>query len=222
MKPIAILDLETTSLDPKTGEIIEAAVCMFDVDLGHIITARSWLVDTGNGNAAEAINGIPSRLMLRGDTLADVMHALKVVGMGAECFVAHNAEFDRSWLDDATQKAAPWVCSMSDIEWPRQGTGKVLTSIALAHGVGVVAAHRALDDVLTLARVFERCAEMGHDLPAMLTKAMLPRVVVQAIVSYDDREKAKSAGFSWDGATKRWTKRVLAGQAFDFETRVQS
>ena len=218
MKPLAILDLETTSLDPATGEIIEAAVCLFDVDLGRIITARSWLVDTGNANPAEAINGIPGRLLLHGDSRDFVIRELASVGYGAHAFVAHNAAFDRSWLTEI-DGSAPWVCSMSDIEWPRQGTGKSLTSLALSHGVGVVAAHRALDDVLTLARVFERVAEMGHSLPNMIAKAMLPRVVVQAIVSYDEREKAKAAGFSWDGATKRWTKRVLAGTAFDFETR---
>lgn len=33
---------------------------------------------------------------------------------------------------------------------------------------------------------------------------------VTAVVTYDQREKAKDAGFSWDATSKSWRKRVRA------------
>jgi DNA polymerase-3 subunit epsilon len=55
----------------------------------------------------------------------------------------------------------------------------------------------------------------------MIAHAMRPRVRVQALVSYDDREKAKGAGFMWDGGTKMWTREVPVDElaALPFKTR---
>ncbi len=82
-------------------------------------------------------------------------------------------------------------------------------------------AHRALTDCDTLARLFTRAHEMGTNLGAMLEKAMRPRVRVVAIVSYDDRLKAREQGFAWDGARKQWWREMPSDEVANlpFETR---
>lgn len=87
--------------------------------------------------------------------------------------------------------------------------GDHLVHLALAHGVPVFTAHRALADVDTLVRTFQAAAKMT-DVSAMLARAMRPKVHVQALVSFDDREKAKSSGFAWGPTTKMWTRRMAS------------
>jgi DNA polymerase III epsilon subunit-like protein len=105
----------------------------------------------------------------------------------AHHIVAHNADFDRSFVSPAL-RALPWADSMSDIDWGRGKVGGSLTALALAHDVGVVSAHRAMADVDVLVRTFQAAQRLGADLPAMLTRALRPKVLVQALVIVRGRE----------------------------------
>jgi DNA polymerase-3 subunit epsilon len=91
--------------------------------------------------------------------------------------------------------------------------------LALAHGIPVWAAHRALTDCIYLAQVFERC----DDLQGLLQNAQQPRFLYQALVSYDDRQLAKDAGFSWNNdGSKTWTRKLTEAEAGElpFATRI--
>lgn len=212
-----IVDTETTSIDPATGSLVEVASAKFDLEHGKLVDARSFLLERTQGeHGAEEVHGIPAELVARYGLPASTLDGLKRYCTGAVATIAHNAAFDRQWLAGIE----PWACSM-DFEWPRPVQSRSLTAIALAHGVGVVAAHRALDDVLTLARVLERCKEMGADLVRMVERALRPKVLVQAIVSYDDRDKAKAARFTWEAEKKRWVKLMFADEvaALGFPTK---
>ena len=87
---------------------------------------------------------------------------------------------------------------------------------AIPAGVGVVSAHRAFADVLTLCLTLERAHERVP-LKEMLAKAMAPRKTYAALVSYDDREKAKALRYSWEKIgdktyPKMWVRRVKLNQ----------
>lgn len=62
---------------------------------------------------------------------------------------------------------------------------------------------------------------MRDELPRILERAMRPQATYIAQVSYDDREKAKAAGFSWDGNAKTWSRRMAKEDAarLPFPTR---
>ena len=212
IRTIACVDVETTGLLPETDRIVEVGCVVWSVEHRCILSAWSDLVD-GDGNAAEAINRIPAAALSHGDVLGNVLANLRAYANRVDALVAHRAEFDRSFLEAAGFRSqAPWICSKFDIEWPRSKVGDGLVSTALAHGVGVTRAHRALTDCLTLAYLFERVAE-SHDLGPLLDRALRPKATFQALVSYDEHEMAKSAGFQWDGAKKRWTRRMAAEDA---------
>jgi DNA polymerase-3 subunit epsilon len=189
---------------------VEVAVARFDLDTGKLIDARCALVGRTQGlHGAEDIHGIPGELpTCFGTSYGNACEIVNRYAIGSLAIVAHNAAFDRAWFPTFE---TPWIDSM-DFEYPRPVTSRSLVSIALAHGVGVTAAHRALDDVLTLARVLERCREMGSDLETMVKRAMRPKVTVQALVAYDDREKAKEAGFRWEPEKKRWVRTMFQDQ----------
>ena len=128
----------------------------------------------------------------------------------SNAIVAHNAEFDKKWfgLKKLPQIEKPWICSMDDITWPADRQLKTRPSVrdlALAYGVPVWNAHRALTDCIYLAEVFIRCSELEK----LLIRALEPKVLLRAEISYEDRYLAKNAGFRWNDAIKgAWARKM--------------
>ena len=82
--------------------------------------------------------------------------------------------------------------------------------LALAYGIPVWAAHRALTDCIYLAEVFQRC----DDLEQRLVHGLEPRFLYKAQVSYDQRHLAREAGFRWnDPVPGAWSRRLSVREA---------
>ena len=218
MKLVAIVDTETSGLDPKAGELLEVAVALWHLDLG-LVHAGSVPV-RAEANAAEAVNGIPLALVQQhGMTRKELALFLSGMTSGAEAVVAHNADFDRQWLPELHH--LPWICTCNDVAWPGPVQSRALTAVALAHGVGVVDAHRALTDVMTIVRLFGAVQARGHSVRELLAAGLRPKATFRALVSYDDREKAKAAGFRWEGVTKSWLRKMAIEDASTLPFKVQ-
>jgi DNA polymerase-3 subunit epsilon len=221
MKRILILDTETTGLDPTRDACIEVAAVLFDLEHASTIESYASLI-RASANPAEAINAIPAALLDSAPPADDVWPRVEALARRADAIVAHRAEFDRGFVHASVRDSAPWVCSKFDLEWPKSTrVGDGLVSLALSHGLGVANAHRAMTDCDTLARLFMRVHEMGVDLPRMIARGMRPKVRVVALVSYDDRDKAKSAGFSWDPSRKEWARTIFQDEIASLPFRVR-
>jgi DNA polymerase-3 subunit epsilon len=236
IRTIGIIDVETTSLDPATGHVVEVALAVYSVEHRALIRARSWLcaAPIEDVAATEHIHGIPPALVAaRGVPFAEVAkQAHAITTKELDLLAAHHADFDRGWFPPFLQNAVPWVCTLEDIAWPRKSSSRALTSTALAHGVGVVRAHRALEDVLTLAALFDRAAEIGADLQALFAHAMRPKVLAVANtpkpweMPAGDWEtlktKLQDAGFRFvEQPEKRWQRSIARDDiaALPFEVR---
>lgn len=195
IRQIAILDTETTSLEPPpVGKIVEVAVMLYDVKFAQPVASFASLIQA-DSNEAEHINGIPAGMLGAARTADFVWRAVQWLIEPATVIIAHRAEFDRQFCPDLGK---PWICSKTDIRWGDRVRGDHLVQLALGLGLGVASAHRAMADVDTLARILTRVAEKGGDLEAMIVHAMRPKKLFYAQVSYEDREIAKSHGFLWD------------------------
>lgn len=208
---LLILDTETTGLDHEKDHVVEVAYALFSTEHNAIISVESELVDA-MGNEAEKVNGIPAELLRFGRGLHFIERDMRAHIVDA--VICHNVDFDRPWFSNTLFADVPWVCSCNDIEWPNAGKGsKSLVALALAHDVPVAFAHRAFDDVLTLARMFQRVAEKGHDVDAMLAKAMRPKARYVADVPRSRNDELKAAGFRWDPDRKQWWKKMVGEEA---------
>lgn len=206
---VLLLDTETTGLDPATDRCIEVGCILYDIAEAAPVVAYSSLIgQVDPSNPAIAINRIPPGLIKEAPNASFVWGIVEQLAKSADVILAHRADFDRSFVPAEMRTVKPWCCTKFHVEWPLGKLGDHLVHLALAHGVGVVNAHRALTDCDILARLLTRVHEMGHDIGAMLVRAMRPRVRAIAHVSYDDREKAKGAGFSWDGAKREWWREM--------------
>jgi DNA polymerase-3 subunit epsilon len=228
IRRLLILDTETTGLSHETDSVVEVAACLYDVERASPVISYSSIVH-GQGNAAESVNGIPESLVEDPTvpTSARVWAFVARLVDHADAVVAHRADFDYGFVPKylVELRAKPWVCSKFDIEWPKQREqGEHLTHLALAHGLGLVTAHRAMADVDTLVRLFQRVAEMGVNVQSMLAKAMRPRVKVVSLAPFEQKDVVKKSGFAWDPAARVWWRRMPEEDvsSLPFKARIES
>lgn len=200
-----ILDTETQGVDKTRHVAIEVAAMRFDLVRGIPLSSFSTLL-RADSNEAESTNGIPVDALVSAPIREVAWKRLANMAADVDVVVAHNAEFDRAFVPDLGK---PWVCSMDDVPWPkRTKPGMSLTALALAHGIGVVSAHRAMTDVDTLARLFSRVVESGADVQAMFASAMRPKVRVVGKQRFDENDVAKANGFRWSGEDRVWWRNM--------------
>lgn len=211
MENVLILDVETTGLDPTSDSVVEVGAILYSVPFASPVVCYSSVIGTAAGNAAETVNRIPDALVRSAvpylaKEVWTIVHGL---AMEADLVLAYGASFDRSFTPPGVLFRQPWVCALDDLSWPLASRpGLSLVALALDHGLGVASAHRALADCDLLARLLGRCAELGHDVEAMLQRGLRPKVTVAARVSYAERELARAAGFRWDPERKQWLRRL--------------
>lgn len=227
MQPFRVLglDFETTGFDPLKDKVIEVGAVLFDWDRKIPVDIYSQLVDpkmpipevvTGiTGITDEDVRGLGAKdwssvKSVLGDMLSD-----------ASAIMIHNAEFDTQWWNPNNEEGAPQhliIDTMHDLPLEAfAGGSRKLKYMAADHGFVNPFTHRAVFDVLTMLNVASR-----YPLESILLLAKSPKIRVKAMVSYNDRQKAKDAGFRWDGDTKSWVMDMKEIQykpeAFSFQT----
>ena len=213
MKRILLFDVESTSLSPNDGDCIELAAVVFSLEHMCVVKAYSTVLRTGKPNPIENINHIPGGVLDDGTAPAQAWASMETWSKSCDYVVGHYCEFDKQWVPQACSSllAKQWI-DTGNCTWPRQAKpGENLVALCLNHGVGVVDPHRALNDCLLLAMLLRRVHELGHDVQAILAQDLRPKAVFEAMVSYEDREQAKAAGFHWED--RKWTRRMAIEDA---------
>ena len=209
VRSLLILDTETTGLNPDQGQCLEVGAILFDVPSRSILIQQSFLLPV-ESNLAEPINQIPASVTRISQPWKPALMLFRELITTCDVVVAHNAAFDRPWFGRPPLPPVnrPWLCSMEEIPWPTERQLRARPSIrdlALAYGVPVWSAHRALTDCTYLAEVFRRC----DDLEQRILLGLEPRCLMQAQVSYDNRHLARDAGFCWNDPIRgAWTRRL--------------
>jgi DNA polymerase III subunit epsilon len=206
---VLIIDTETTGLDPAKGaECIEIGAILYNVPNRAILAQVSTLLpikvigqEETHGISLQTANAIP----LHVEKAAH--HLLSEMALDCSYIVAHNAAFDRQFLS-YFDMVTDWLCTYEDFNFEPYKKQN-LVSLALAHGVPVISAHRALTDCRLIASIFSKRDDLEALIEAAIIRAKSPKVWVRALVSFDDKDKAKAANFKWMGTTTRdWRKQM--------------
>lgn len=211
---LTVIDLETTGLNPEEDAVIEFAAILYSVNHREIISQVSCLMPCVI-NEAEETNGIKADASLAG--LSHPLAYELVIDFAAQSHyaIAYQSDFDRQWLGhqdqsfiltelvDKTGNPIPWLDAM-DFKWDKGTPGQSLVNTALANGIPVCSAHRALTDCQLVAALMAK----HENLPELIRLAARPKNLFVACVDYNDRQLAKNAGFVWDkivpGKWARW------------------
>ena len=217
------IDVETTGLDVDEDAVIELALQRFwaDADGRIVATGRShrWLEHPGRPIAPEItrLTGIADR-DVAGRRITDAVAASLIAD--ADFVVAHNASFDRPFVEKRLPSAAgrPWVCTLHDVDWRANGfEGRTLSHLLLQIGL-FYEAHRASTDVTALLHLLDhRLASGGTVLKAAVETAAKPAWIIDAVgAPFESKDLLKARGYRWNGVARHWSKEVNA-MAFDDE-----
>ncbi|MBO5454000.1 MAG: PolC-type DNA polymerase III [Clostridia bacterium] len=161
---LVAIDIETTSLSPLTGTIIEfGAVKIKD---GQIIESFSELVDPGKaiGETTTNLTGITNDMLVGKRKIAEVMlDFLKFIGDAP--LIAHNANFDYNFVQYECEKLGyslnnVYVDTLELSKLAFDGLKKFkLDTIAKHLNINMGSHHRATDDANTCGMIFIKVAE---------------------------------------------------------------
>ena len=211
------IDLETTGLDPDSDEIIEIGMVPFRYSPdGRIFSISdqpfSALREPSESVSDEVTNitGITND-MVKGKSIDPT--DVEKFAADADLIIAHNAGFDRRFLEKFAPsfQRKPWACSMSQVPWKAEGfDGTRLSHIAAGYGF-FYDAHRAVTDCLAGIEVLSRVLPVsgGLAMSQLLTAARGVSKRVWAVnAPFEMKDDLKARGYRWndgnDGRPKAW------------------
>ena len=214
---VVVLDTETTGLDQSKEKIIELAMLRVDIDnasglpVGEV-RVYDGLEDPGRMIPHEvvALTGIHDA-DVQGQRLDESRVAELLTG--ADLVIAHNAGFDRPFVEQRFAQFAElnWACSFADMDWKAQGFGSAkLESLAQAKG-WFYDAHRAeMDCHALLAVLAQRLSDDGPTgLSHLLQAGSRPSYLLQATnAPFEAKDKLKARGYRWNAEQRVWQTRL--------------
>jgi DNA polymerase III subunit epsilon len=164
----AVIDFETTGLDPERDRVMEIGVVCFDD--GVPTASRHWLLNPGIPvpEEARAVHGITDEDIKDAPRFPEIASDLVELLRG-RIPVAYNAEFDRAFLHAECRRLG--LCDIEDsppalrndvvwvdpLVWVRElqkyEKGKKLTDVCARLGLALERAHRAAGDADAAGRV---------------------------------------------------------------------
>lgn len=214
-KVCAVIDVETTGLDPQADAMIQFAMRRFRFDADGVITrigaCHSFVEDPGRPIPPEItrLTGIADADVVgRSFPDANVERALNRV----DIVVAHNAAFDRKWIEMRFPGATglAWACSMADVDWPRRGfDGRKLGFLGVQCGF-FYDAHRADVDVDAVVALLGHRFDDGRTaMSVMMENARADTWLVSAVgAAFEVKDRLRGRGYRWDAPRKVWAREV--------------
>ena len=212
----AVVDVETTGLDIELDAMIQFAMRRFRFDADGVITrigaCHSFLEDPGRPIPPEItrLTGIAdvdvAGRSFPGGKIESVLRNVTIV-------TAHNASFDRKWVEKRFPGAAglAWSCSMEDVPWQRRGfDGRKLGFLGMQCGF-FFDAHRADVDVdAVVALLGHRFADDDRTaLDVMMENARADTWLITAVgAAFEVKDRLRARGYRWNAPRKVWAKEV--------------
>lgn len=214
MLTLGVVDCETTGLDSQTSKLIEFAVgtLSIDADNGDVVdvtSPKSWLEDPAEDLSIEIerLTHITSDMLI-GKWFPD--DAILRAMAGVDVIVAHNAKFDRAFVTKRfpVLDGLPWVCSMSEVDWPTLGWGGGRSIGALLTGAGFFLpdAHRAAADVWATTCLLASAAPDDRAIAAHLVEAAQSssQRLYANRAPFECKDVLKAAGYHWSPERRAW------------------
>lgn len=202
-----IVDVETTGLNHEVDRIIQLAICRIRyLEDGTVVDAepcRTWYEDPGVPLSPEivALTGITDA-RIAGHRIPD--EEVEQLLEGAVLVIAHNARFDRPFLDarlPAFQRMA-WACTWQDVNWRDEGFRSSSLEWLADRLLGLFyGAHDATEDTGVLVELL--CARLPVSqrtvMAALRDTALKPRAIIVATgAPFEKKEKLKQRGYRWE------------------------
>jgi DNA polymerase III epsilon subunit-like protein len=172
----AVIDTETTGLDPEFDRVISVAVVVVEGGVVRLADAVQVMVDPGMPIPPEstAVHGITDADVAGAVALPDAIAAIAPL-IADRIVVGHNLGFDLAFLDGLVVGRTLDTLSASRLLWRWPGTRHGLEHLAARVFVQPTDRHTALGDAVATAEVLLACLPMlaarGLDSPESVALA---------------------------------------------------
>ena len=220
-----VLDTETTGLDSKSEKVIELAMLSVLVDTASglpvgPVTVYESFEDPGRPIPPQIteITGIDDS-MVQGQRIDDA--AVNALVQAADLVVAHNAGFDRPFVEARFPvfAAKAWGCSFQGIDWKKEGSGSAKLEFLASERGWFYDAHRAQVDCHALLQVLSSPLADGQTgLSRLLAGAGQTRYKLRATgAPFESKDKLKARGYRWDSEGRVWWCSLASDDLLDAE-----
>ncbi|MBJ6134654.1 3'-5' exonuclease [Ochrobactrum sp. Q0168] len=209
-----VVDTETTGLNAAQEEIIEIGAVAFryadDGSIGDVCATISALQEPSKPIPADItrITNITDE-MVKGQTIP--LAKLEALIADADLIIAHNAGFDRPFLERFSRVFAnkPWACSVKEIDWTARGFEGTKLGYLIGQSGYFHNGHRAEDDCHALLAVLKEQSGETTPFAELLIASQKSRLRIYAENSpFEMKDKLKERRYRWsdgsDGRPKSW------------------
>lgn len=210
-----ILDTETTGLNSASDKIIELGMIAFEFcpttgKAYQVLGTFNELEDPGFPIPPEStkVHGIDDA-MVSGKFIDEAKLCSFLDGV--RLIIAHNAKFDRPFVESRFPmfKDYAWACSLSQIPWSEEGISSAKQEF-LAYSFGFhYEGHRASNDCEALLEILQQnFPESGALVMKRLIESLVSKEVIVSPLNspYESKDQLKARGYRWSAERKLWSK----------------
>ena len=206
------VDTETTGLDPASDEIIELAMTPFT----YSTDGRIFEIDDSYRGLRQPSKPIPPEITAINGITNEMVAGQKIdvdevahFADGAAPIIAHNAAFDRKFVEKLCPAFAtkPWACSMSQVNWAAEGyEGTRLAYLIMEAGL-FYDRHQATADCLAgitlLTTTLPKSGTLAFS--QLLGRGRRHTWRIWATGSpFETKDALKARGYAWHAGKKSW------------------
>lgn len=162
----AVLDVETTGLDPELGaRVVEIGIVLADWR-GHLVREWSSLVDPGTDVGCSEVHGIVASDLAGAPSFAEIAPDVERC-LAGRVAIGHNVWFDLGFVDAELRRAGseplhgPAICTIHAARSIGSPGPYGLARCAARFGIDVQYAHRALADARVTAMLWTELLKSG-------------------------------------------------------------